>query len=167
MIYKFLHTLFFKIEKFRWNTTYHFYKEKYTIDDDFKFNGNGIIFYGEGEIICKKNSYIGRYSSIQAYKGQEVVIEQNVAISHFVKIYTRNSLANQDFSKKTFNNFKYKCGNVRIEKNCWIGANVFIKEGVTIGENSVIGANSVVTKNIPPNAIAGGVPAKVIKIKSY
>lgn len=52
---------------------------------------------------------------------------------------------------------------VRIEKNCWIGANVTICPGVTIGENSVIGAGSVVTKDIPANSIAVGNPCRVLR----
>lgn len=54
-------------------------------------------------------------------------------------------------------------GPVVIKKNAWLGEGVSVMPGVTIGENAVIGANSVVTKNIPDNAIAAGVPAKVIK----
>lgn len=52
---------------------------------------------------------------------------------------------------------------VKIEDNCWIGANVTICPGVTIGENSVIGAGSVVTKDIPANTVAAGNPCKVIR----
>lgn len=47
----------------------------------------------------------------------------------------------------------------------WLGANVTVLKGVTIGKEAVIGAGSVVTKDIPPGAIAVGVPAKVIKYK--
>ncbi len=54
-------------------------------------------------------------------------------------------------------------GAVRIENNVWIGEGVAIMPGVTIGENSIIATNAVVTKNIPPNAVAAGIPAKVIK----
>lgn len=50
-----------------------------------------------------------------------------------------------------------------IEDNVFIGADAFVLKGVTIGKNSVIGAGAVVTRDIPPNAIAAGNPAKVIK----
>jgi len=50
-----------------------------------------------------------------------------------------------------------------IEDNVWIGEFVSILPGVTIGKGSIIGANSVVSKSIPPNSIAVGIPAKIIK----
>lgn len=50
-----------------------------------------------------------------------------------------------------------------IEDNVWIGANSIILRGVKIGEGAIIGANTLVNKDIPPYAIAVGIPAKVIK----
>jgi acetyltransferase-like isoleucine patch superfamily enzyme len=50
-----------------------------------------------------------------------------------------------------------------IGDSVWIGANVTVLKGVNIGSGAVIGAGSVVTKDIEPNAVAVGVPAKVIK----
>lgn len=44
----------------------------------------------------------------------------------------------------------------------WLGANVVVTAGVTIGAGAVVGAGSVVTKDLPPQCIAGGVPARVI-----
>ena len=50
-----------------------------------------------------------------------------------------------------------------IKKNAWLGMNVTLCPGVTIGEYAVVAAGAVVTKDIPPYAVAGGVPAKVIR----
>ena len=54
---------------------------------------------------------------------------------------------------------------VFIGNDVFIGANVTILDGVTIGDGAVIGAGAVVTKDIPPYAIAVGVPAKTIKYR--
>jgi acetyltransferase-like isoleucine patch superfamily enzyme len=54
-------------------------------------------------------------------------------------------------------------GPVRIERDCWIGANVFILPNVTIGRHAVIGANAVVNRDIPAFSVAVGVPARVIR----
>ncbi|MEL6495022.1 MAG: acyltransferase [Cyanobacteria bacterium J06623_7] len=48
----------------------------------------------------------------------------------------------------------------------WLGANVTVLKGVQIGHDAVIGAGSVVTKNIPEQAIAVGIPAKVVRVKN-
>lgn len=53
-----------------------------------------------------------------------------------------------------------------IGDNVFIGADAFVLKGVAIGKNSVIGAGAVVTRDIPPNTIAAGNPAKVIKLIS-
>jgi len=58
-------------------------------------------------------------------------------------------------------------GAVIIKKNAWIGAGATILPGVTVGENSVVAAGAIVNKDVPPNTVVGGVPAKLIKeIKS-
>ncbi len=50
-----------------------------------------------------------------------------------------------------------------IERNVWIAAGATIIGGVTVGENSVVAAGSVVTKDVPPNSLVGGNPARVIR----
>jgi acetyltransferase-like isoleucine patch superfamily enzyme len=62
----------------------------------------------------------------------------------------------------TWQGFESK-GPTRIGANCWLGANVVVTSGVTIGERCVIGANSVVTRDVPPNSIAAGAPARVLR----
>jgi len=56
-------------------------------------------------------------------------------------------------------------GPVIVEDDVWIGTNSIILSGVTIGKGSIIAAGSVVAKDVPPYAIVGGVPAKVIKYR--
>ncbi len=57
----------------------------------------------------------------------------------------------------------YTYGKVHIKKNAWLGMNVTICPGVAIGEYAVVAAGAVVTKDVPDHAMAGGVPAKVIR----
>ncbi len=52
---------------------------------------------------------------------------------------------------------------IRIEDDCWIGANATVLAGVTIGRGSIIGAGAVVTRDVPANTIVGGVPARVLR----
>ncbi|MBN1601390.1 MAG: acyltransferase [Chitinispirillaceae bacterium] len=54
---------------------------------------------------------------------------------------------------------------IAIGNGCWIGANVTILDGVNIGDGAIIAAGAVVNKDIPSLSIAGGVPAKVIKMR--
>ena len=52
---------------------------------------------------------------------------------------------------------------VVIKKNAWIGADATILPGVTVGENAVVAAGAIVSKDVPPNTVVAGVPARVIK----
>lgn len=54
---------------------------------------------------------------------------------------------------------------VIIEDDVWIGSRAIILHGVTLGRGCIVAAGSVVTKNVPPYAIVGGMPAKVIKYR--
>lgn len=142
---------------------YESYFRKYRLNRKFRFNGTNILFYGEGEIQVGDHSYIGDYSTIQAFKGFKVKIGISCQISHNVRIYTMTDVADQDFSKPARAS---KGGDVIISDYVWIGANVFINPGVKLGKNCIVGANSVVTKDVEENAIVGGVPARLIRLKS-
>lgn len=54
---------------------------------------------------------------------------------------------------------------VRIKDNVWIGMGAVILKGVTIGENAIVAAGAIVTKDVPPNAIVAGNPAKIVKFQ--
>lgn len=155
--------IFFSFLKIRHQQMiYEEYRKKYNISQSFIFNGEGIIFCGNGKILCGDNSYIGLYSLIGADDGFTIEIGNGCAIAHNVRIYSSTYYSDQDFSDE---NLKLRKGNVIIGHYVWIGANVLINPGIKIGNNSIIGANSVVTKDVPENAIVGGVPAKLIRYK--
>jgi acetyltransferase-like isoleucine patch superfamily enzyme len=55
---------------------------------------------------------------------------------------------------------------IKIGKNCWIGAKVTILDGVSIGDNCIIAAGAVINRDMPSNAVIGGLPARVIRTRS-
>lgn len=138
-----------------------------------------IFFEGcNSKVEIGSNVYIGN-SEIYTIDG--VKIGNNVLISWGVIIYDHNShslIASDRCSDISMVNQNLKYGktisygkdwkNVNSKKivisdNVWIGMQSMILKGVSIGENSIIAARSVVTKDVPPNVIVGGNPAKIIK----
>jgi len=146
-----------------WQITYSTYRDQYDLHEHFYFNGAHIQFYGKGEIRAGAGSYIGGLSTVQAASECTVTIGSGCRISHNVRMYTQSDDADADLACA---NPPVKRGDIVIGDYCWIGANVFIGPAITIGRNSVVGANSVVTKDIPPDEIWGGVPAKLIRRKN-
>lgn len=144
------------------------YRKVYSIDPTFKFRGSGIILFGEGRIVLNENSYIGRNSILESIENSKIIVGRNCAIGPYVKMYTHGKATDQNLDQNPFGKrVKYSNGDIIIGNGCWIGSNVGITHGIKIGDNSVIGMNSVVTKDIPPNSIAVGSPAKVVRFKSY
>lgn len=73
-------------------------------------------------------------------------------------IFRLAQMKGEEFPFSSVNKKKIKIGN-----NVWVGWGAIILKGVTIGDNSIIAAGAVVVSNIPPNSIAAGNPAKVVK----
>ena len=104
--------------------------------------------------------HIGTNNIIGARK--KIILEENVLIGPHVMIGDHSHhYENVDIPIKF--QAATEGGTVRIERDCWIGANVFIMPKVTIGRHTVIGANSVVNQDIPAYSVAVGAPARVIK----
>lgn len=121
------------------------------------------VFVEEGACIGK-NNYFGPYTMINnaliknyCSIGPGVKIGQGMHSVNYITTYQKisRSLINHSLDRKP----------AVIGNDVWCGANVVIMQGVEIGDGAVIGANAVVTKDIPPYAIAVGIPAKVIKFR--
>ncbi len=106
------------------------------------------------------NVHIGRNNIIGARKS--VILEDHVLLGPHVMIGD-HSHRYEDVAVPIKLQDATEAGPVRIERDSWIGANVFILPNVTIGRHSVVGANSVVNRDIPPYSVAVGAPARVIK----
>lgn len=92
----------------------------------------------------------------------EIIIEDDVLIGMGVHIYVDNHNFT-DTERPIIEQGYFPSKTVRLEKGCWIGANVVILPGVIIGANSVIGAGSIVTKSVPPKVVFAGNPAQEIR----
>jgi acetyltransferase-like isoleucine patch superfamily enzyme len=144
--------------------------------------GKGTIVGRHTEIINASRVRIGRgcllQDAIYIRAGIEgrIVIGDRAALNSFCRIFGHGKVEIGEDTQLgpgsliTTTDHDYRRGeletsfkSVVIGKGVWIGANVTVLPGIEIGDYAVIGAGSVVTKNIPPRAVAVGVPARVIK----
>ena len=124
------------------------------IDEEFGLFPPFYTDYGRN-IKLGKHVFINSGCCFQDQGGIE--IGDNVLIGHQTVIATLNHDLNPE-----------KRGDmlpapVKIGNNVWIGSHSTILAGVSIGDNAVIAAGAVVTKDVPPNTVAAGVPARIIK----
>lgn len=109
----------------------------------------------EGRI--RLGDYVLVCPGVRISAAEEIVIEDNcmlasgayVTDSDWHGIYDRVSMG--------------RAQPVRLEKNVWIGDSAIVCKGVTIGENSIVGAGAIVVSSIPPNSVAVGNPARVVR----
>ncbi|WP_433833681.1 acyltransferase [Flavobacterium anhuiense] len=126
------------------------------------------LLYGVILMTYGGNIKVGNFCSINPYSilygHGNLTIGDNVLIAGHVMIIPANHRfddLNIPINKQGENR-----KGIVINNNVWIGAGCRILDGVIIGEGAIIAAGSVVTKNVLENTIVGGVPAKLIKIRT-
>jgi acetyltransferase-like isoleucine patch superfamily enzyme len=122
------------------------------IGKDAKIYGKVIIGGDPWNIRIGDNSTINEGVFLDAHG--KITIGDRCRISPYTQFHT---------TKLDYDYRKHVNLDIRIGDNVWIASSAIIGTGVSIGDNSIIGAGSLVTKNIPPDVIAFGSPAKVIK----
>jgi acetyltransferase-like isoleucine patch superfamily enzyme len=115
----------------------------------------------EGEVEIGRKTVIGQECTISAYKrvriGEQCVIADRAMFIDFDHgvVEVERPIRLQGIYKR----------DVEVGSNVWIGYGACILRGVRVGDNSVVGTNAVVTKDVPANAVVGGVPARVLRMR--
>jgi len=115
----------------------------------------------EGVVEIGEKTVMGQECTISAYQrvriGEECVIADRAMFIDFDHgiVEVERPIRLQGIYKR----------DVEVGNNVWIGYGACILRGVSVGDNSVIGTNSVVTKDVPANAVVGGIPARVIRMR--
>lgn len=126
--------------------------------------------FGAGSIVqvpfhCEfgQTIHIGNHSflnmNITMLDGAHITIGNHVLVGPNTQFYTPT----HSFDHRSRRNWEATCLPIVVEDDVWIGGNVVITQGVTIGARSVIAANSVVTKDVPPDSLYGGTPARCLR----
>ncbi len=115
----------------------------------------------EGEVSIGAKTVLGQECTISAYQhvsiGRECIIADRVMMIDFDHgaVEVERPIREQGIYKR----------DVRIGHNVWIGYGACVLRGVSVGDNCIIGTSSVVTKDVADNAVVGGVPARVIRMR--
>jgi acetyltransferase-like isoleucine patch superfamily enzyme len=172
LLFRYLRRRLFTVAGWRWRTS-------------------GMLFLGrrlelqigrKGEIRFGRFVWIGDGTKIRCHEGvveigDKTVIGQECTISAYQRVRIGEQCVIAD--RAMFIDFDH--GVVEVERpirqqgiykrdvvvgsNVWIGYNACLLRGVRVGDNSIIGSNSVVTRDVPANAVVGGVPARVIRMR--
>jgi acetyltransferase-like isoleucine patch superfamily enzyme len=115
----------------------------------------------EGVVEIGDKTVFGQECTISAYQrvriGEQCVIADRAMFIDFDHgvVEVERAIRHQGIYKR----------DVIVGSNVWIGYNACLLRGVRVGDNSIVGSNSVVTRDVPANAVVGGVPARVIRMR--
>ena len=136
-----------------YNTLGHYVELSNTHIDNFTYIGKATII---------NNAKIGKYCSI----APRCKIGLGMHPSDFVSthsLFFSTTTHNEVVLLNTDKFLEFK--EIKIGHDVWIGESAIVQDGVEIGNGAIIGSGAVVTKDVPPYAVVGGVPAKVIKYR--
>jgi len=164
---------------------------RYLTSPGWRWRSNGLLFLGRGlelkidprgEIRFGRFVWIGDGTKIRCHEGtveigDKTVMGQECTISAYQRVRIGEECVIAD--RAMFIDFDH--GVVEVERpirlqgiykrdvevgnNVWIGYGACILRGVSVGDNAVIGTNAVVTKDVPANAVVGGIPARIIRMR--
>jgi acetyltransferase-like isoleucine patch superfamily enzyme len=115
----------------------------------------------EGTVSIGAKSVLGQECTISAFQrvsiGRECILADRVMLIDFDHgvVEVERPIRLQGIYKR----------DVHVGHNVWIGYGACVLRGVSIGDNSVVGTNAVVTRDVPADAVVGGVPARVIRMR--
>lgn len=109
------------------------------------------------------HTHIGKFCSIAGDCSQIGMGKHSISYLSSSSLFTavKNGTGRKWTDKASFDEYE----DIYIGNDVWIGSSVKIMSGVQIGNGAVIGAGAIVTKDVPPYAIVGGVPAKIIRYR--
>lgn len=124
---------------------------------------NGFFIASGGKILIDENTAFNINVHINASVGGTINIGKFCRVGPNVVMRT----ANHKYSDPDtlIIDQGHSSGDIEIEDDVWIGANVVILGGVKVGRGAVVGAGAVVTRDVPSLAVVGGVPAKILKYR--
>ena len=112
------------------------------------------------KLIIRSGTYVNRYTIFDAHQQLEVGRDCMIGANCYITDANHGTASGASVKSQPM-----RTAPVIIEDEVWLGSNVVVLSGVRIGRGAVIGAGSVVVTDIPSNAIAVGVPARVLRMR--